>query len=87
MRTGPSRNSTRVLALVLALAGLLVAATTAEATSGAAYTTINSTADPGGTGAGQGLHNLHERAEALGGRAEIDSTPGQGTRVRVTIPR
>jgi hypothetical protein len=47
-----------VLALVLALAGLLVAATTAEATSGAAYTTINSTADPGGTGAGQGLcHN------------------------------
>ena len=39
------------------------------------------------TGAGQGLHNLHERAEALAGRAEIDSTPGQGTRVRVTIPR
>jgi signal transduction histidine kinase len=38
-------------------------------------------------GTGQGLHNLRERAEALGGRAEIDSTPGQGTRVRVTIPR
>ena len=39
------------------------------------------------TGAGQGLRNLQERATALGGRAEIDSTPGQGTRVRVTIPR
>ena len=39
------------------------------------------------TGAGQGLRNLRERAEAPGGRAEIDSTPGQGTRVRVTIPR
>ena len=39
------------------------------------------------SGAGQGLRNLRERAEGLGGRAEIDSTPGQGTRVRVTIPR
>jgi hypothetical protein len=58
MRTGPSRNSIRVVALVLALAGLMVAATSAQATSGAAYTTINSTADAGGTGAGQGLcHN------------------------------
>ena len=39
------------------------------------------------TGAGQGLRNLRERAEGLGGRAQIHSTPGQGTRVRVTIPR
>jgi GAF domain-containing protein len=39
------------------------------------------------TGAGQGLRNLRERAERLGGRAEIHSGPGQGTRVRVTIPR
>jgi two-component system, NarL family, sensor histidine kinase DevS len=38
------------------------------------------------TGAGQGLRNLRERAEHLGGRAEIHSTPGQGTSVRVTIP-
>jgi two-component system, NarL family, sensor histidine kinase DevS len=37
-------------------------------------------------GAGQGLRNLQERAERLGGRAEIHSIPGQGTRVRVTIP-
>jgi signal transduction histidine kinase len=44
--------------------------------------------DPGDpSGIGQGLRNLRERADALGGRAEIDSTPGQGTRVRVTIPR
>ena len=39
------------------------------------------------TGAGQGLGNLRERAERLGGRAQIDSTPGQGTRVRVVLPR
>jgi signal transduction histidine kinase len=39
------------------------------------------------TGAGQGLRNLRERATALGGRAEIHSTPGEGTRVKVTIPR
>ena len=42
-------------------------------------------ARPAGTG--QGLRNLRERAERLGGRAEIHSHPGQGTRVRVTIPR
>ena len=39
------------------------------------------------TATGQGLRNLRERAERLGGRTEIHSTPGQGTRVRVTIPR
>jgi signal transduction histidine kinase len=39
------------------------------------------------TGAGQGLRNLRERATALGGRAEIASTTGEGTMVRVTIPR
>jgi signal transduction histidine kinase len=39
------------------------------------------------SGAGQGLGNLRERAERLGGRAEISSRPGQGTRVRVTLPR
>jgi signal transduction histidine kinase len=39
------------------------------------------------TGAGQGLHNLQERAAALGGRAEIHSVPGDGTKVRVTIPQ
>jgi signal transduction histidine kinase len=38
-------------------------------------------------GSGQGLPNLRARAQALGGRAEISSTPGQGTTVRVTIPR
>ncbi|HZA82454.1 MAG TPA: GAF domain-containing sensor histidine kinase, partial [Actinomycetes bacterium] len=38
------------------------------------------------TRTGQGLRNLRERAERLGGRAEVSSTPGQGTRVRVTIP-
>ncbi|HKQ00575.1 MAG TPA: GAF domain-containing sensor histidine kinase [Actinomycetes bacterium] len=37
-------------------------------------------------GTGQGLGNLRARAEGLGGRAEIHSTPGQGTRVRITIP-
>jgi signal transduction histidine kinase len=39
------------------------------------------------TGPGQGLRNLRERAAGLGGRAEIHSAPGEGTRVRVTIPR
>jgi signal transduction histidine kinase len=43
--------------------------------------------DPARTGGGHGLRNLRERAAALGGRAEITSAPGEGTRVRVTIPR
>jgi len=38
-------------------------------------------------GTGQGLRNLRERAEHLGGRAQIHSAPGQGTRVQVRIPR
>jgi signal transduction histidine kinase len=38
------------------------------------------------TGTGQGLRNLRERAEGLGGSAEISSTPGQGTNLRVTLP-
>ena len=33
-----------------------------------------------------GLAGLRERAEALGGRAEVTSTPGVGTRVRAWLP-
>jgi signal transduction histidine kinase len=36
---------------------------------------------------GQGLRNLGARAEALGGRVEIDSRSGEGTRVRVQLRR
>src|SRR4051794_21046979 len=59
MRTGSSRSSLRAsLALLLAFAGLMIASSSAFAVSGAAFTTINSTADGGGTGAGEGLcHN------------------------------
>ena len=41
------------------------------------------TARPGG----QGLGNLRARAQALGGRVELDSHPGEGTRVRVQLTR
>ena len=33
-----------------------------------------------------GLANCRERAELLGGRFEVDSTPGSGTRVRAWLP-
>ena len=33
-----------------------------------------------------GLQTMQERAEAVGGTFEIESTPGKGTRVRVSIP-
>jgi signal transduction histidine kinase len=37
-------------------------------------------------GEGHGLDNLRQRAAALGGHAQITSTPGHGTTVRATIP-
>jgi signal transduction histidine kinase len=43
--------------------------------------------DPARPTGGQGLRNLRERAAALGGQAEIASAPGEGTSIRVTLPR
>jgi signal transduction histidine kinase len=42
--------------------------------------------DPEKTPRGMGLGNIQERAARFGGQAEISSTPGQGTSVRVRIP-
>lgn len=36
---------------------------------------------------GLGLHTLRERAQLVGGRIEIDSAPGVGTRVTIDLPR
>jgi two-component system sensor histidine kinase UhpB len=36
--------------------------------------------------AGWGLLGIQERALLLGGQYEIDSAPGQGTRIRVRVP-
>lgn len=35
---------------------------------------------------GHGLGNLRHRAEALGGTCQVDSSPGQGTRVHIELP-
>jgi signal transduction histidine kinase/uncharacterized protein YhfF len=37
-------------------------------------------------GGGSGLRGLHDRVEALGGRLEVESPPGAGTRLRASIP-
>jgi len=42
--------------------------------------------DPATAECGNGLVNLRGRAQALGGTAEIESVPGQGTRVRLLLP-
>ncbi|MEJ2010413.1 MAG: HAMP domain-containing protein [Acidobacteriota bacterium] len=39
------------------------------------------------SGRGLGLAGIRERLEILGGHALIDSSPGQGTRVVLTVPR
>jgi len=36
---------------------------------------------------GYGLNNMRERASAIGGRFLIESKPGEGTRIIVTLPR
>jgi|GEM_PF-741826 len=38
------------------------------------------------TKGGFGLFNIRERLESLGGQMQIDSTPGQGTRVTLRVP-
>jgi len=37
-------------------------------------------------GVGNGLRNLRRRMEAIGGRMELTSTPGQGTAARFVCP-
>jgi len=35
---------------------------------------------------GHGLHNIQERAKALGGEIVIDSKPNQGSRITICVP-
>ena len=41
---------------------------------------------PSGPAVGRGLENVTERADVLGGTIDIDSAPGEGTRVTLTVP-
>src|SRR5262245_45107265 len=43
-------------------------------------------ATPTGSASGSGLQNMKDRVAALGGRLEILSQPGQGTRIVATVP-
>ncbi|HJW35448.1 MAG TPA: sensor histidine kinase, partial [Actinomycetes bacterium] len=42
--------------------------------------------DGAGTNGGLGLRGMRERVEALGGRLAVESAPGQGTTIAVTVP-
>jgi len=42
---------------------------------------------PGDTQHGLGLRSMRERVQELGGAFAVESTPGQGTRVQVSLPR
>ena len=37
-------------------------------------------------GAGHGLGNMRARAVRLGGKLEVESTPGKGTRIILSLP-
>ncbi|MBK1834597.1 histidine kinase [Roseibacillus ishigakijimensis] len=41
---------------------------------------------PGAAGHGNGLQNFHSRLQEIGGRAELVSTPGQGTTLTFSLP-
>jgi signal transduction histidine kinase len=43
-------------------------------------------ADGHGPNGGLGLRGMRERVEALGGRLAVESTPGRGTTIAVTVP-
>jgi signal transduction histidine kinase len=47
---------------------------------------MGATGDGGSASGGFGLRGLRERAEQFGGTVDIDSAPGDGTTVSVTIP-
>ncbi|MGV3773447.1 MAG: discoidin domain-containing protein [Verrucomicrobiales bacterium] len=42
--------------------------------------------DPAIPGSGHGLNNLHSRAKSLGGKLEITTAPGKGTKARLILP-
>jgi signal transduction histidine kinase len=42
--------------------------------------------DPASVRRGEGLTNLEQRAAALGGKTSIESSPAQGTTVRIELP-
>jgi signal transduction histidine kinase len=42
--------------------------------------------DVGADSSGNGLRNMRERAEAMGGRLRITSRAGKGTKLRLTFP-
>lgn len=42
--------------------------------------------DPSFTHAGYGLSNLRERAANMGGLLDIQSQPGQGTQITLSLP-
>lgn len=46
---------------------------------------VGMTAAPGG-GMGNGLRNMRERMQAAGGTIEMETAPGQGTRIRLRVP-
>ena len=47
---------------------------------------VDSTRDRATGGSGLGLAIVHRAVQTLGGRIELDSTPGQGSEFRVTLP-
>jgi signal transduction histidine kinase len=58
------------------------------APEGIALTVVDDGAgfDPTGVTGGTGLANMRDRLDSVGGALDVTSAPGQGTRLRVTIP-
>lgn len=77
-----TRSNDREVVLVVADNGCGMDAATMERAFEEAFTT-----KPPGRGSGIGLFMCRSLVEAEGGRIELDSTPGRGTRATVSLPR
>ena len=89
----PTVESTAYFVVAEALANALKHGGAGDVTVGVRLegsTVTAEVADDGPGGAaivpGGGLAGLRDRVQALGGRLDVDSTSGRGTRVRATIP-
>lgn len=77
-----TRSNSREVVLVVEDNGCGMDAATRARAFDEAFTT-----KPPGRGSGIGLFMCRSLVEAEGGRIELDSTPGRGTRVTVSLPR
>lgn len=89
IRLGVYRTVQEALANVARHAGTTAAAVQVQLEDGCLRTIVSDAGrgyDPATARAGMGLRTMRDRVERLGGTLSIDSVPGRGTTVLITLP-